>query len=51
MTDKCRNVKKWDYSLIIMRYILYEKNPSLFRKLFVLYSYDYEFMDEDEDEE
>ena len=33
-----------------MTFILYEKNPSLYRKLFVLYSFDYEYMDDEDDE-
>jgi hypothetical protein len=34
-----------------MTFILYEKNPPLFSKLFVLYSYEYEYMDDEDDEE
>ena len=34
-----------------MTIILYEKNPSLFRKLFVLYSNDYESTDDYDDDE
>ena len=33
-----------------MTFILYEKNSSLYRKLFVLYSPEYEYDDDDEDE-
>ena len=33
-----------------MTIILYEKNPALFRKLFVLYSNDYEDIDDDDDD-
>lgn len=34
-----------------MTFVVYEKNPSLYRKMFVLYSFDYESMDDDEDDE
>lgn len=33
-----------------MTFILYEKKQGVFRKLFVLYSVDYEDIDEEEDE-
>jgi hypothetical protein len=34
-----------------MTAILYEKNPPLFKKLFVLYSNDYESTDDDDEDE
>jgi hypothetical protein len=33
-----------------MTFVLYEKNSSLYRKLFVLYSSDYEYEDDEDDE-
>jgi len=33
-----------------MTFVLYEKKPSMFSKLFVLYTTDYENMDDDDDE-
>jgi hypothetical protein len=33
-----------------MTFVLYEKNSCLYRKLFVLYSLEYEYDDDDEDE-
>lgn len=34
-----------------MAFVLYEKKSSLYGKSFVLYSFDYEFIDDDEDDE
>ncbi len=33
-----------------MTFVVYEKNSSLYRKLFVLYSFDYEYEDDEDDE-
>ncbi len=33
-----------------MAFVLYEKKSSLYRKSFVLYSFDYEFIDDEDDE-
>lgn len=33
-----------------MTFVLYEKNSSLYRKLFVLHSFDYEYEDDEDDE-
>lgn len=34
-----------------MTFVLYEKKPYLFSKLFVLYAIDYEFTDDEDDDE
>lgn len=34
-----------------MTFVLYEKKPYRFTKLFVLYTTDYEFMDDDDDDD
>ncbi len=33
-----------------MTFVLYEKNSSLYRKMFVLYSFDYESIDDEDDD-
>ncbi len=34
-----------------MTFVLYEKKPYMFTRLFVLYTTDYEFMDDDDDDD
>ena len=43
--------QKNDRVQVIMTFVLYGKKPYMFSKLFVLYTTDYELMDDDDDED
>lgn len=43
--------QKNDCVRIIMTFVLYEKKSYMFSKLFVLYTTDYELMDDDDDDD
>ena len=43
--------QKYDCVQVIMTFVLYEKKPHMFSKLFVLYTTNYEFMDDDDDDD